>query len=215
MIETVVVIKPRASEERVAGPAVILLAQDRTREYLYMRGPRNALGRLLVWGAKHWPMLPPTPDYLAAVDARLAPRVSDDPEEIELMSPACKSRLADAPSGAEPDGTMDFIVRAPDRSFAFTGVRDALFFVLCDDGVMRNAAGGSGMQKQHLLELGAAMLFGADAAEAFVDDLFEGLPAGVRDMRERMRRAMRESPDADMVVTPEAAEALRGKNGDN
>ncbi|HSD12135.1 MAG TPA: hypothetical protein VLC10_01125 [Patescibacteria group bacterium] len=204
-IRATIIIHPRGSEEKVNGRAVILLCQDAEREYVYMRGTRGDLQKLLLWGARHWFTLPPDESYFAALRAAVEPAVRpDDPEPLLVASPTCND--AGRPTS---EGPMAFALE--DESGAtvrFDGVSDALFFVIREDGTTARSTGGSGLQKNCLLELGIEALFGADVAERFREGRFDGMPAGVRAMYEDMRRKMRAHAGESLVITDAAAAAM-------
>lgn len=203
--EATITMLPRDSEEVVAGRAVILLCQDAEREYVYMRGTRGDLHRLLLWGARHWFMLPPDESYFAALRAAVEPHAKpDDATPLLIRSASCGD--ADRPTSGGP---MAFALDdGSDATLRFAGVTDALFFIVKDDGSMARATGGSGIQKNCLFELGIEALFGADAAERFREGRFDGMPEGVRAMYEDMRRRMRANAGESLIITEAAAAAM-------
>jgi hypothetical protein len=188
------------SVDDVRAKALILLCQDRSRRYVVMCGTGGDLGSLLAWGAKNWFLLPQDEVYYQAVRDTIETRVRPEDDHWRvIVSPA---EILDNPSstGTAARG-MDFDVEFDDRrTVRLSDVTDALLFVVDESGELKHANGGSGMQKGSLLETGVEALFGTEAAEEFRAAKFSGMPSGVREMYDQMRRKMRTQPDEPLVV---------------
>lgn len=193
---------PGQAPEVVDSNAVIMLGQDAERTYAVMHGPKNVLQTLLVWGAENWFILPPGPEYFRAVAEVLIPKIAKNDDTWLQIAPRLE------PSGET--GGIGFELTGALRDTKIAGMTDMLLFVL-DGSAPKSANGGSGMQKGRLLEVGIAEMFGNETAEAFIAAKYAGLPPGVRNLVEGMRRGMREQPGEALVITPEAMDEMVGK----